>query len=305
MALAIGSDVAVFGDHSIFYEIERSRNTNLLSFELSERWLKRGILSFFSPRFLKSQWYYHTLFYKKPVYKLCASAYASRDQRLLHSFNNRCFKWGYFPYLDCGELSYKADPSSLMWCARFIKWKHPEYPILLAYRLKRLGYRFSLDLYGDGPELGKTKKLADRLKVNDVVFFHGFQANKIILSEMRRHHIFLFTSDKREGWGVVANEAMSNGCVLVADNEIGSTPYLVNDRITGCSYRHGSIHSLETEVRWLLDNENRSMEIGYNAERYIIEYWNPANAARSLIMLSDALLSSKSVSIKEGPCSKA
>lgn len=83
LSLAIESDVAVFGAESFDYELYRLQNTEKLSFELSERWLKKGALSFFSPRLLKSQWYYHTLFYKKPLYKLCASAYAANDHYLM------------------------------------------------------------------------------------------------------------------------------------------------------------------------------------------------------------------------------
>ena len=51
--------------------------------------------------------------------------------------------------------------------------------------------------------------------------------NAKILQEMRKHEIFLFTSDRNEGWGAVSNESMSNGCMLVGSDGIGSIPFLV------------------------------------------------------------------------------
>lgn len=41
----------------------------------------------------------------------------------------------------------------------------------------------------------------------------------------------------KKGWEAVANEAMSNGCVLAAADTIGSTPYLIKEGVTGFSFR--------------------------------------------------------------------
>lgn len=59
----------------------------------------------------------------------------------------------------------------LMWCSRYLMWKHPELPILMAERLKRKGYRFRLDMYGSGEYESRTKQLAKNLGVTDVVRF--------------------------------------------------------------------------------------------------------------------------------------
>ena len=149
LSLALESDVAVFGADSLFYEIERSRNTNKLSFEISERWLKRGMINLCSPKLLKSQWYYHTVFYKKPLYKLCASAYAANDHYLMQSFVDKCYKWGYFTrHVDIFDDAISSNTSRLLWCGRFLDWKHPELPIKLAERLKEQKKNFVLDMIG-------------------------------------------------------------------------------------------------------------------------------------------------------------
>lgn len=309
LRLAIESDVALFGAGSFSYQRYRVKNTCKISFEVSERWLKRGIFSLLSPRLWKYQLHYHTLFYKKPLYKLCASGFAAADQRLMCSFKNKCFKWGYFPYnrvLDKHiEEELEVPTLRIMWCSRFLKLKHPELPVLLADRLKKKGVRFVLDMFGDGPEFNKTEALIEERHLSDCVVLHGSKPNTIITEQMRNHSIFLFTSDKHEGWGVVANESMANGCLLVSSNEIGSTPYLIKHRITGCIFKSKSLSSLENEVMWILSHPKDAQTIREAGFQYIIDYWSPNNAAKSLIILSESLLQGKPTPIVEGPGSLA
>ena len=306
MSLAIESDVAVFGAESLHYELFRLRNTNKLSFELSERWLKRGALSFFSPRLLKSQWYYHTLFNKKPLYKLCASAYAANDYYLMRSFVDKCYKWGYFTkQIETLPEVYSSNVSHLLWCSRFLKLKHPELPIKLTERLKKKKKNFILDMIGTGPVFDRIQQLAKDLHVDDVINFLGFMPNDQVLEEMKRHDIFLFTSDRNEGWGAVANEAMGCGCALVASDAIGSSPYFIQQHQTGCMFRSGNLDSLEKEVLWLMEHAEEKQKIQVQAHQYINEVWSPHHAAESLLQLIDDFKQNKNCSILEGPCSKA
>lgn len=306
MSLALESDVAVFGAESFDYEVYRTRNSDKLSFELSERWLKRGFISFFSPRLLKSQWYYHTLFYKKPLYKLCASAYAANDHYLMRSFVNKCYKWGYFTkQIETSPEVYSSNVSRILWCGRFLKLKHPELPIKLAERLKKKKKVFVLDMIGTGPVFDSMQKLAKDFHVDDVINFLGFIPNDQVLEEMKRHDIFLFTSDRNEGWGAVANEAMGCGCVLVASDAIGSSPYLIQQHQTGCMFRSNDLDSLENEVLWLMDNKEKMHQIQAQSRQYINEIWNPHHAAESLLQLINDLKQGRLCSITDGPCSKA
>ena len=306
--LTLSSDVAVFGAVSSDYEVLRVRKTGKLSFDMSERWFKRGILNLLSPRLIKHFWDYHTLYRRKPVFKLCASAHAAKDQQLLLSFQDRCFKWGYFPDLPEVTLNGQplGNPVRFMWCARFLKLKHPELAIKLVSRLVQKGYPVSLDMFGDGSELAPSKKLASDLGMNRHIRFWGSRPNKEVIDQMRDHDVFLFTSDRHEGWGVVANEAMSTGCVLVASDAIGSTPYLVKHRETGIVFKSGSLDSLVEEVEWLLNHKSDYQAIKKNGQEHVFHLWNPRHAAESLVCLSEGLLMDvKARPIKEGPCSKA
>lgn len=327
--LAKTVDVALFGGPDVLYlEIIRARCCDKLSFEVSERWLKKGWINILSPRLLKSIWNYHVLFKKKNFYKLCASAFCVNDQYKLSSFRNRCYKWGYFTKVDTNldvESNLINRPISkvvsIMWCSRFLKWKHPELPILMAKKLKDKGFCFILNMYGSGIKLEAAKKLVRKLDIEDVVSFKGIMPNDEILKAMRQHEIFLFTSDQNEGWGAVANEAMSNGCVLIASNLIGSVPFLVEDGETGFSFKSAgknsgfvgdllkvdeiALNSLTNKVEMLLINPRERKRIAINGYRRIRDVWSPENATRNLLTLIKDLHDGRETSISEGPCSKA
>lgn len=311
--LALNADVALFGGpETLKLEVMRAK-TGKLTFDVGERWLKRGLLNLASPRLLRYFWYYYTVFSKENVYKLCSSAYACGDHYKLYSFKNRCYKWGYFTKVEDFpfETSANFDVSSeetevhLMWCARFLRWKHPELPVRLAKRLKDKGYKFVFDMYGSGVELENVKRLASELEVTDVLRFQGNLPNDKILEQMRQHEIFLFTSDKNEGWGAVLNESMSNGCAVVASDEIGSVPFLVEDGVNGLVFKSEDLDSLETKVMSLLDNADCRRTIAANAMRTMRTLWSPQNAADNLLRLIDDLQAGRDTSIAVGPCSKA
>lgn len=296
---------------------------DLLSFDMSERWLKRGLINIFSPAILKMFLAYHLgRWNRKPIYKLCCSAFAAGDQRKLGTYRERCYKWGYFTRVEKFDVEATADVSTsnitpLMWCSRYLMLKHPELPILMAQRLKKKGYRFVLDMYGSGEYEKAARQLASDLDVTDVVRFMGVKPNDKLLADMRKHCIFLFTSDKNEGWGAVANESMANGCVLVASDAIGSSPYLVKDGETGLLFKSprtsssirkpdmAALNELSEKVEYLLDNQDKLQTIRQKSLALMQEVWNPKVVAERLLILIDRLRNGEETPFVEGPCSKA
>ena len=295
--------------------------------------LREGKLTFiYSERF----WKQYKNYLKTPVYilktqfrthgcrLLCASAFASHDYNSIGAFRGVCYKWGYFTEVPNENWEKNANDSSklkIMWCSRFLNWKHPELPVYLAKRMKDKGYCFSIDMYGSGKYLERTKKLAQDIGVSDIVMFCGNVSNRRIIECMRNSDIFLFSSDRGEGWGAVANESMSNGCVLVASDEIGSVPYLVKHRENGCVFKSSSrrfgfhwlgvnvdpraLDSLEKQVEWLFNNPTERQHLSFNAVRTMRETWSPENAAKNFLILIEDIKHGRDTSIHYGPCSKA
>lgn len=309
LELAETADVCLFGACSQEYAVQRAvRNPNGLSFEVGERWLKRGWLNVLSP-VLRSWWLNYRRYYRKANFcKLCSGAFVSGDDRRLGCYRNRHYKWGYFtevPSTDAPAAEPSSHCVSLLWCARFIDWKHPELAIDCAKRLKGEGYGFRLDMYGDGPIRGKSEALAKNAGLYDEVFFHGNVHNTEIRQAMCAGDIFLFTSDRQEGWGVVANEAMASGCCIVASDSIGAAPYLVKNGVNGYTFRDGDADSLFKTVKQLIANPQERIRLSKQAWEDMSTLWLPHRAALNLLQLIKDLQAGNDTSITEGPCSKA
>lgn len=303
------SDVVIIGDAPISWVLKRKKE-NRITFHCQERWLKKINLKTFHPQRLLSIYNNYWKFRHGNCYMLCASAYTAPDAHLFGCFPNRCFKWGYITAVkESVETSSRVFPHkeciTIMWCSRFLVLKHPELPVQLAARLKKKGYKFVIDMYGSGDQLEKTKTLVTKLSVDDCVHFYGNRPNAEILEEMRQHDIFLFTSDRNEGWGAVLNESMSCGCVPVASNEIGAVPYLIEDRKNGFIFNSCDIDSLEVAVTTLFENPELIAKMSSEAKRTICETWSPKNAAENFVDLANHIFTNRLEDFKrtEGPAS--
>lgn len=320
-SLAREADTCVFGACSQEFAVERAKqNPEGLSFEMGERWLKHGLLTIGSPVFRQWVLNYIRYFRKANFYKLCCSSFTASDDVKLGAYVGKHYKWGYFTRVEknfvetCSQDVSTKGKVHILWCARFILWKHPELVIQLAVKLKADGYDFVIDMYGDEGNLAlhdkpfpriKLEKLIAKLDLKDCVNLKGSRPNAEILKAMQEGDIFLFTSDRLEGWGAVANESIANGCVLVASDEIGSTGYLIEDKVTGLKFKSCNLDSLYEQVKFLLDNPSEMKRISSNGKQHMAELWNPENAAKSLLRLIDDLQDSGETSILNGPCSKA
>lgn len=214
-----------------------------------------------------------------------------------------------------------TDKISFEVSERWLKRGWLNLPILMAKRLKEKGYRFSLDMFGSGEKLKEAKRLASDLGVTDMITFKGNMPNAKILQEMRKHEIFLFTSDRNEGWGAVSNESMSNGCILVGSDGIGSIPFLVEDGVSGITFKSANtdsgfigeklqidekaLSSLTEKVELLLNHPIERKQIAIQGYENMRDVWSPANAAKNLLLLIDDLQKGRDCSISHGPCSKA
>lgn len=317
MGLARSAEVCVFaGYEALPFERERLK-CGLLSFDMGERLLKRGIVNLLSPRILKMVMAYHWSRWKqKPLYKLCCSAFTYKDCIWLGMFRDRCYKWGYFTAVEDNiDITPVVDsPVTLMWCARFLTLKHPELVLEMAKILKDKGYYFKIDIFGDDKNAGAHEKVFPRERIasvirdynlEDIVSLRGSKTNDEILREMRGHDIFLFTSDRMEGWGAVANESLANGCVLIASDAIGSSPYLIEDGKNGFMFESGNAESLAEKVEWLINHRDELNRMKFNAYTSMKQYWNPRQAAMNLLVLIESICKGNETSIEHGPCSKA
>jgi glycosyltransferase involved in cell wall biosynthesis len=304
------SDVVIHG-HAPMEWAKKRKSKGMVTFHAMERPYREELSRYKHFKSILANYKNYGRF--KRTYMLCASAFTATDFASTYCLKNKCFKWGYMTAVDC-SFDFKSsniDVSSslgtpLMWCARFLDWKHPELPVQLAARLKEKGYKFHIDMFGSGEEFEKIKALIDQLNVTDSVTLCGNRPNKEIIAEMRKHSIFLFTSDQHEGWGAVLNESMSNGCVPVASDNIGSVPYLIKDGVNGFKFKSCDIDSLEEKVLYLLDNRDLRDKLSKEAITTMREEWSPRNAAENFMVLAQFALEGKlkEYNLMDGPGSR-
>ena len=283
-------------------------NTGKLLFRYAERPLRHGreMLKFI-PRWVRWHWRNPG---KKPIYLLCASGYTAGDYALFGLFRGKAYQWGYFPEWveqDVSGLLSKKQPGEILWVGRFLELKHPELALEAAGRLKRAGYDFRLNFIGTGEQEGLLKELAAEWDLQGRVVFSGARSPAQVREAMDRAAIFLFTSDRREGWGAVVNEAMNSGCAVIASREAGAAPFLLRHGENGLIFSTGDAEELERLLRQLLEDVPLQQRLGAGACRTIGQLWNPNVAARRLIRLSEALLEGVEAQdlFSSGPCSRA
>ena len=147
--------------------------------------------------------------------------------------------------------------------------------------------------------------LINSYQLADCVNLLGARSTSEVREYMLKSEIHLFTSNREEGWGAVLNEAMSCACAVVANSEIGSVPYLIDNGVNGLVYDRGSVDSLVDCLVKLFDSYELRKRLGSEAYRTISEEWSPYKAAQNFLQLVGDLQSNREVSIKHGPCSPA
>ena len=283
---------------------------NKLTFFYAERFMKGPLWKDFI-RFIKYEIFYGARKAARnpdsKFYLLCASAFAARDYNLCGLFKNKCFKWGYFPeakhYDNIDELISRKTPAKILWGGRFINWKHPEFAVKLADNLRNQHINFSLTIAGAGLMYNDLANMIDSLNLKELVTLTPKPlSTEELRAEMESSQIFIFTSDKGEGWGAVLNESMNSACAVVAGDKIGAAPYLINHGQNGLLFRDKNIQDLTVNVMDLLATPEKISSLGKAAYETIITEWNAEIAAKNFIALKDSITAGKNLS---GPCSVA
>ncbi len=308
--LGFQSDIVMFGTSAPLEFLKDRFLANKHTFRYSERIFKKGNYQKFDYRVIIGLLKSHTRFRNKNVYMLCASAFTANDFKIVGAYPNKLFKWGYFTKVEKINVEEIIKNKSkkkikILYVSRLIKWKHPELAIQMAKELRLRNISFELQIIGTGPMSDWLKAEVDKNNLNSQVTFLGNLPNIKVIEKMRGSHIFIFTSDRNEGWGAVLNEAMSNGCSVVVSNRIGSSPYLINNGKNGLVFKSGDSMDLTDKVeRLILDLDLRN-ELARNAYKTMSEIWSPKNATDNFLLLCQSLIKNEKIKINEGPCTIA
>ena len=313
--LIMESDVVLFGGVDEESYIAERLKSGRPVVRLSERIYKSGQWKAVSPRGLLQKYKDHTCYRKKAVYLLCCGGYVASDFHIVRAYPDKMFKWGYFPQTKTYDLEalfqkkkenrQEQNVISLLWAGRFIDWKHPEYAIMAAARLKKEGYAFKLTMVGGGELEEKLHAMVKAEGLTEEVAFAGFKKPEAVREYMEQSDIFLFTSDYMEGWGAVLNESMNSGCAVVANCGIGAVPFLLKPGENGLVYPNKKFDVFYKHVTELIQNPAKMEKMGKEAYRTIIENWNAEKAAERLLVFLEGVLKGEPHPQTEGILSPA
>ncbi|WPG24623.1 glycosyltransferase [Enterococcus faecium] len=280
ISLLEGCDVVIQGDTSDKY-IKANLKKNKLIFRVSEHILKGSKLDFL--RIIK--YFLRNLKLRnRKVYLLCASSHTALDMRKANCFIGKTYRWGYFPTIfNKEDQCFSEKISTILWVGRMIDWKHPEYILHTARILHSENISAVINVVGEGELFDDIRQEIELAGLNQYVNFKGKLNSNQVQHEMKVADVFIFTSDKAEGWGAVLNESMGNACIPVASKLAGSTNYLVQNNVNGFIY-DGSLDSFSDTLKIVLSlPDDRIKNIKKAAYNTIKEEWTSKVAVRRLI----------------------
>ena len=208
--------------------------------------------------------------------------YGAPPEKIIHRCQAAALYEGYSPELALKRRLAMFDPSNpprLLYVGRLSREKSIDHLILAFSQAlpKMPGGR--LVLVGGGPEEQQLKSLCAKLGVQESVDFTGPKNGEDLFSEYLRASALVLPSYS-EPWGLVVNESLSHGCVVVVSDRCGCVPELVIDAETGYAFAWGDVDQLAQKMMLAaqLDKQRTS-------ERCLeqIAPFNSENAARSIL----------------------
>lgn len=281
-----------------------------LTLRISERIYREGQWKALSPRGLLAKYREHVKFRKQPVYLLCAGAYVASDFSLIHAYPDKMLKFGYFPPLRRyeGEAPFSKksrEELQIVWAGRMIALKHPEFVVSLAEELKREGHGFHVHFVGSGPMEAELKEAIEAAGLSEAFTFYGFLKPDEVRDVMEKCHIQLFTSNYLEGWGAVINEGMNSGCCVVANEQVGAVPFLIEDGENGVTYAEGNCEDMIRKVKALFQRPESVERMGKEALKTIEGEWNAEHAAEECLRFYEGWKAGCIQLPQSGPFSRA
>ncbi|MFZ6052137.1 glycosyltransferase [Halocola ammonii] len=142
-------------------------------------------------------------------------------------------------------------------------------------------------IYGKGSQLDELRSLAQKLGVQDSVFFKGFVDHEKVANALNTFDIFCAFS-REESFGVAILEASSCGLPVMVNN-IGGLTEVVKNSITG-QIVDAEDHELVAEkLLHLAKNKEERQTLGRNGRKFVESNYNWSNSVKIMNDIYDEL----------------
>lgn len=287
------ADVVLCGERQLD-KIKQRLNNGKLTFYMSERWWKPiiGIARLLHPRFVYMSMKFCKLAKSPFFHYLPIGDYAAIDMLRIAPFHERMWRWGYFtsvpnPLPDCEK---NVHGFRILWAGRMLALKNVDTLIKSFSRLLTERSDATLTLVGDGPERQSLEKLAKRLLAVGSYRFLPSQPISEVHKLMRQSHVYVLPSNAYEGWGAVINEAMSEGCTVIASEAAGAAKSMIRHGENGLLFSSTDWLTLTNHLITVAADASFRRSLAKEGQRTIVECWSPDVAADRLFAFSTSIL---------------
>lgn len=176
------------------------------------------------------------------------------------------------------QLSNKeecATPPMIIWLGRIVPSKDPQILIRAAANLRDEGLEFSVSIIGKPIAstvwyMEETKKLTDKLQLQDRVKVLGFLSDDELVRIMHQAEISVQTSHT-EGLSIALMEQMMAGLSIVA-TDVGDTAIAVEDGVSGILIPPKDEKRLTDALRSLLNDPTHRTELALAARQRAVVF---------------------------------
>ena len=183
-------------------------------------------------------------FYKKKMGNYsCKCVYIPN---VIESVPDKCASLNKKKLISVGRLSPEKGYMDLLKIYTLLHKKHPDW---------------TLDIVGDGPEMGKMLEYIKEHNLDDFVKLHGYQKKDYIDNLLSNSSIYLMTSFT-ESFGIVLIEAMSHGIPCIAFNSAEGACELINSGENGYLIKNRNINAFVKKVEDLMKNKEERKRVG-------------------------------------------
>ncbi len=140
--------------------------------------------------------------------------------------------------------------------------------------LKSQNSNFHCLIFGTGPLETKLKKIAESLKISDIIEWHGFVPYNQVPTALAQIDIFVYPS-WHEGFGRSIMEALAMEKAVVA-TRVGGIPDLIKDGENGFLVEPHNPVALAEKIKELMQNKDLREKFGKAGRKWVSENyeWN-------------------------------
>lgn len=135
----------------------------------------------------------------------------------------------------------------------------------------RKGYggqaNFRVLIFGTGPQEVRLKKIAENMKISDIIEWHGFVPYSQVPEALNQIDIFVYPS-WHEGFGRSIMEALAMEKAVVA-TRVGGIPDLIKDEENGFLVEPRSPEQLANKIDELIKNKELRKKFGKNGREWV------------------------------------